>query len=415
MEASRTHALHEARWSWSAGLWPKHSLAMFAGVAIGWCSWGSSEQIWPLFLVCLFPLAWGAATSRFLAWALSIGYFMGAARGLPAGAVAFFGEGSPQWWGLAMWLGSSLLQSAPFALFWSKSRKRRAWGFIAAILLTVLPPLGIIGWVNPISIAGLLFPAWAWLGLVGTMGLFYVLVQRHWVGVLLIAVLAASANFAAKDLKAIPPAGWGAQDTQFSNMWSGGANYASQLMSSMERARWLSNYIDQLPEGQTVVLPETLLGRWDGVIEARLSHSIGLLTAKGSKVLVGAEMANETGGYRNALVVLGAEAGQKAMAVQSLPVPVSMWKPWADDGAEADFLGRGNTIQVGKHVLSASICYEQLISYSVLRLMADRPDLIAAVSNVWWASSTNIPKIQQQSISAYGRLFNVPVLVARNT
>jgi predicted amidohydrolase len=111
---------------------------------------------------------------------------------------------------------------------------------------------------------------------------------------------------------------------------------------------------------------------------------------------------------------LGAKAGEDRAAIQSIPVPITMWKPWAEDGAVADLLGRGNTIEVSGLRVGVAICYEQLLSFSLLRIMLDTPTVLAAVSNVWWASASTIPIIQQQTVNAFGRLFGVPVISARN-
>lgn len=385
------------------------------GIALGWVSWGLSDEIWALCFLLIFPIIWGLSGSRISAWALSLGYFLGASRGLPAGAVAFFGEGSPHWWGVAMWVGASVIQSIPFAISWSPSRPRRAIGFLVALLIFTLPPLGIIGWVNPLSAAGALFPGAGWLGLLMTLALFASLAQGRWALLAPAALLGAVLNFAAKDLENPVPAGWVAEDTYFSNLWNGGANLASQRLSSLSRAQWLSERITELPPNTNLVLPETLLGRWDGVLEAMLAMPEQELREKGSRVLVGAEIDNGLGGYKNALLILGNVEGESRYAIQSMPVPISMWKPWAKDGADADFSSKGKTIEVGRDRISASICYEQLVGFSGLRIMLDKPDLIVAVSNVWWATASNIPLIQQQSISAFARLFNVPVLVSRNS
>lgn len=390
------------------------ALALIIGICIGWIAWGLNGQIWQLGILILLPFCWGSMSSRRSAWLLSLGYFLAGTRGLPAGAVAFFGDNSPSWWGVAMWLCASLMLSAPFYLFWSRRQLRRAWGFIAAVLVTTLPPLGIIGWVSPLSVAGLLFPDGAWFGLVCCVLLFFFLVAKNYRVLSLAFVVAAAANLITNDAERAAPPGWEGQDTHFSGVWSAGANQASQLLASMERAKWLSNFIETVPPGQTVVLPETILGRWDGLIEALLHEAESDLIKNGSRVLVGAELANGHGGYKNAMLVLGANEHEQRQAVQSMPVPISMWKPWASDGAEADFLGRGNSIKVGPYQLGVSICYEQLVMFSMLRLMLDEPDIIAAISNVWWATQSNIPVIQKQSIGALSRLFNVPVLFARN-
>jgi apolipoprotein N-acyltransferase len=196
---------------------------------------------------------------------------------------------------------------------------------------------------------------------------------------------------------------------------SAGATNAEQLVGALHRINWLNRITHDLPPDSVVVMPETLLGTFDSVEESAVQALEQRLSEMNSRVLVGAELPLPSGEYQNTLLVLGARPGEARAAIQGIPVPVSMWKPWASDGAVGDLLARSSTISVQGVRVAASVCYEQLLSYSLLRLAADRPQVIAAVSNIWWGRDTNIPLIQSQSVNAFGRLFNVPVITARNT
>ncbi|WP_436226521.1 hypothetical protein [Cupriavidus necator] len=359
------------------------------------------------------PLLWGVTRSRWEGLSLMLAYFAAGSRGLPGGAVVFFGDEAPHWWGLGMWLAASVLLSAPFALCWSRVPAKRAMGFVLALLVSLVPPLGIVGWLNPLSVAGILFPAGGWVGLALTFVLFIALMRQRvrWLAGLAVAV--AAANVSMHRGPSIHD-DWLGFDTSFPKLSSAGADHASQYLTSMQRIEWLRGVISEMPANATLVLPETLIGRFDGVAQAMLAQAEGELTVKSSKVLVGAELPQDSGRYKNAVVVLGANGHEDRAAIQSIPVPISMWKPWTHDGAEADLLARKNTITVNGLRVGVSVCYEQLLAYSLVRVMADKPDVIVAVSNVWWARSTNIPQIQTQSVRAFARLFHVPVVSAKN-
>lgn len=387
--------------------------SLLVGAAVGWMSWGRGESLGGLVNLLVLPLLWGVTRSRWEGFALMLAYYAAGARGLPGGAVVFFGDEAPHWWGLGMWLAASVVLSAPFALCWSRIPARRMVGFVFALLVSLAPPLGIVGWLNPLSVAGLLFPACGWVGLALTLALFVGLMRQK-AGLLIGLSFAVAVANVSMHREAHIHDGWLGFDTSFSKLSSAGADQATQYLSSMRRIEWLEDVIGEMPSNATLVLPETLIGRFDGVAETMLAHAEGVLTAKNSKVLVGAELPQDGGRYKNAVVVLGAKEHEDRAASQSIPVPISMWKPWALDGAEADLLGRGNTILVGGLRVSVSVCYEQLLAYSLLRVMADKPDVIVAVSNVWWARSTNIPQIQTQSVRAFARLFHVPVVSAKN-
>jgi apolipoprotein N-acyltransferase len=211
------------------------------------------------------------------------------------------------------------------------------------------------------------------------------------------------------------PAGWQGVDTNFSRLSSAGSDDAGQLLAAMKRVEWVRKFAERMPAHSVRVLPETVLGSVDGMAELALHDAQATLMARGSRLLAGAELLQADGRYQNAVMVLGAKAGEQRMAVQNIPVPVSMWRPWAPDGAVADVFGMGNVIEVNGARSGVVVCYEQLLPFSLLWVMMSRPDVIVAVSNVWWARETSIPDIQRQTVDAFGRLFGVAVVAAKNS
>lgn len=412
--AGRSRRSLQSRLKWNMQGELRILFSLVAGAVVGWLTWGRGESVWGLAGLLVLPLVWGTSRSRWEGLALMLAYYLAGARGLPGGAVVFFGDAAPRWWGLAMWLGASSLLCMPFALCWSRVPARRASGFLLALFVCLMPPLGIVGWLNPLSVAGILFPSGGWLGLAMAVALHVVLVLRKWRLIATLGLAAALANAGAWHSDASTPNRWLGFDTAFSKLSSAGTDQASQLLASIGRIEWLRRVIAEMPANVTLVLPETVLGRYDGVAQTMLSQAEAELVAKNSRVLVGAELPGDNARYKNAVVVLGAQQRDDRAAIQGIPVPISMWKPWSDDGAHADLLARASTIMVDGSRVGVSICYEQLLAFSMLRLMADKPDVIAAVSNVWWARSTNIPVIQFQSVHVFARLFNVPVIAAKN-
>jgi len=186
-----------------------------------------------------------------------LAYFAAGSRDLPGGAVVFFGDEAPHWWGLGMWLAASVLLSAPFALCWSRASAKRAMGFVVALLVTLVPPLGIVGWLNPLSVAGILFPAGGWVGLALTFALFISLMRQRVLWLAGFAVVVAAANVSMHRAPRIHD-DWLGFDTSFPRLSSAGADYASQYLSSMQRIEWLRGVISEMPANATLVLPETL-------------------------------------------------------------------------------------------------------------------------------------------------------------
>lgn len=61
------------------------------------------------------------------------------------------------------------------------------------------------------------------------------------------------------------------------------------------------------------------------------------------------------------------------------------------------------------------ICYEQLLTYSILWMISEKPDVLVGVSNLWWVTNKTIPVIQAQMMMSFGKLFGVGVVRAVNS
>jgi len=389
-------------------------LFLFIGAAVGWCAWGGTSNIAPLLFILVLPFIWGLTKTRVNAAALIGGYFLAGARGLPAGAVIFFGDATSPLLGWSMWCFSNALLTMPFVCLWHSEGGQKVWSFPIASVICALPPLAIIGWLNPVSVSGVMYPNLGLFGLLLTFGVMSALVARNIKLLALLLVVTFFANLG-MSRSSPPPTGWRGVDTSFSRLSSDGIDDAGQLLASMRRVQWVANFVRSIQKGEVVVLPETIVGAFDGFASSSLRQAEVDLAARGARLLVGAEIPIADGRYDNALLVLGARHGEDRAAIQGIPVPVGMWKPWTESGAAAHFLTNKSEVDVNGIRAGVAICYEQVLAFSLLRIGLTRPDVLLAVSNIWWAKSTNIPLIQLQSVRAFSRLFGIPVIVARNS
>lgn len=388
------------------------------GSGIGYLAWGN---VGSLLWLWLLPFAFGRASSRSAAYALMLGYYLAGARGLPAGAAVFFGEAAPWWYGAVLWIGASALLALPFGLLWSDDVKRRGLRFLVALAIVAVPPLGLIGWCSPLAAAGALFPGLGWIGLVATAGLMAWIsmarlsVDQAVVMVLIGGMVGLICNIEALIASPAAPTHWRGMDTEFPRLSSGGHDDAGQLLASMQRIRWIKDLAATVPAGETRVLPETVLGPLGGLAEFQLQQAEQALEARGSRLVVGAEVPQPDGRYINALVVLGSTTVKRPIIAQGIPVPVAMWNPFGRNGAVADLWGRSAVVDLGGTRVGGLICYEQLLPWPIFQRVVARPSVLLAVSNVWWARGTVIPAIQRQTVHAFARLFSLPVIAATNT
>ena len=92
-----------------------------------------------------------------------------------------------------------------------------------------------------------------------------------------------------------------------------------------------------------------------------------------------------------------------------------MWNPFHPEGGVAlNLLGQG-TIDLGGQRAAILICYEQLLTWPMLRSAIEKPTVLVAISNEAWTASTIVPRIQHTCVRAWARLFGLPVISAINS
>src|ERR1700676_4423035 len=126
-------------------------------------AWSGHLAAIPLSLVA--PLLVYRTKSRKHAYVSMFSYYAGASWPLIPGARAFFGVQGTPLIGLLLCLAGGALLALPWGLLFTRGRERAACSVQLCILLTAIPPLGIIGWASPLLSAGVLFPGSKWFGL----------------------------------------------------------------------------------------------------------------------------------------------------------------------------------------------------------------------------------------------------------
>lgn len=388
------------------------SSPLVAGGALCGFAWGHEGHAWLIGLAAVMPLLWHWSGSRGWAGAVALAYYLAGSRGLPFGAGIFFAESAPVWFSWALWIAAGLVNALSWFFLWSQNPRRRAWTMPAAMILTALPPLGFIGWTNPLTAAGVVFPGLGFIGLVILLVGLVTVVLRRWPMLATVAGVALVANVSAALWAKPAPwaASWSGQDTHFARLQT---DAKPDLLGEGLRVMQILMIAGQIEPGRVVVLPETVLPRvhqGNDFAATMLADVSARLKAKGSAILVGAEVATPGQQLQNVLVTLGDAGGP---LIQRVPVPIGMWRPWAAESIAAAPLASG-VGQVASRKVAYSICYEQLLVFPLLVSMAQGPDLIVGAANDWWARGTSIPTIQGQALDVWGRLFGVPVVRATN-
>lgn len=353
----------------------------------------------------LFPALWAFAPSRLVVATVSAGYFLSASRGLPQGVTNFYGSGFGA--GIALWLAAASGFVLVHAALWTG---RPGWGralryCIAAVLMSV-PPFGIVGWAQPLTAAGIVFPGWGWFGLAaGAIGLV-VMTTRAWPITTLVLgglCLWSTAAWTPPDM----PQGWVGVDTNFRGEGGHYADFAQQH-ETIDLVRAAAS-----DGAKIVVLPESAAGIWTPTVERFWLRELASLDVI---VNVGAIVVDQAG-YDNVMIEIAGE-GARILYRERMPVPVSMWQPWHGwfgnpAGTRAHFFANP-IVNSGGFRVAPLICYEQLIIWPMLQSAFHTPDVIVATGNGWWTDNTSIVAIQQAAAEAWARLFGIPVVFAFN-
>ena len=376
--------------TWWAGKAPGYAARLALGGAIGllWRT-GSAGAMFSPLLVALIPT--GETASK--RWIGAFGYFLGGAWDLPAAAATFFAPGQASF-GPLLWLSSAALLALPWA--WAASCSRA----VATLAISALPPLGMIGWLSPLTAAGLWFPGMGWMGLLLILGVCWTLGERRWIGVLALGLGSCVANRAYSPPRA--PPGWIGVNTQV------GAARGDFMAQYARLNAWISQVRRQSRGANVVVLPETIAANgWDGT-RFVLRQAI----PPGQTWLVGISIRNHQGLWDAIALARTGQVESDPLFRAVLPVPLSMWTPWTREGYEASWWPALRTIE-GQPTL-AVICYDQLLVWPWLEALLQHPRLIIAPSNSWWARQSRIPTIEATSSLAWTRLMGVALISAQN-
>ena len=373
------------------------------GVFISYLSWSLSENL-TIFSTFLF-IAYFIINQRALLFSILLGYYLFSSRGLLFGTANYF---ESNYIAIMIWLTAALISSSLWILIWSPLKKKRLFIFPILLILLILPPIGFISWVNPIISSAILFPKLGFLGILLYILSIYILVipssrkiylMKFIIGTLLISIIVLS-HHSVKSVNnqiALHPI----------NSHLIYKNKAIDFMGDYRRQNKLLSIVNTSPY-KTILLHENALGNFN-----QNNMMIWRNMDKNKTVLAGATIINKrVGGYDNVLMGITYNS-YRTIYKQRVPVPISMWKPWDEQGANA-YLFQTPIIEYKGTRVGVFICYEQLLTYTYLHTMLYDPKYIIGLSNLWWVKDKSIWKIQLRSMKLWGLLFDISSINSTN-
>jgi apolipoprotein N-acyltransferase len=305
--------------------------------------------------------------------------------------------------------------SLPFLIFWDSDWKLKAMGIVIAFLLAyVLPPLSLIGIINPLIASGTIFKGWGVAGMIAMLAVYVFCAVSRKAAYIAICVIAIFTALSGEGWYVPPsPDGIMAIDTSFGRLGSGSFSFGRDY----ERANMVFSDLKKLDIAQSgakiIVLPETVAGRLNETGMKLWSDEIQK-SLPGKTVIFGAELpAGDGRKYDNVIVML--REGKIVYTRQRIPVPYSMYRgPFAKTGANLNLWECGILPLPDSRKAATIICYEAFLTWPLLVSMTQKPDVVICAANLWWCRETSLPVTQKTAVTLWSLLFGVPAVFALN-
>lgn len=350
--------------------------------------------------IALLVIAWRmAGHTRFAAWALLFAWHLGAGSAVPSGWAAFFEND----WGYVGWVIWAALAATPALLLPSRFAP---YALAAGATITALTPIGMM---NPLSAAIAFWPGGEWLGLAFAVGILLLPSINHekkFVIAALVVMLWGAVQNAWYDAEkpSVPV------DAHAVETFEG--RHPSLAIEWFGRQARIANRVkDDLEAGaRLVVTPEGAVDKWDAWAAAVWRHAKATSSETGNMALVGVYRETKNG-WQNGLMDLASGEFHSG----SVPMPISMWKPWSDNEHypfELSALPRTIKTPVGE--AAYLMCFEELLVWPLaIKAGFGNPTLLIASSNQWFTTGATA-EAQRRTNNLQARLWGLPVLRAVN-
>lgn len=380
-------------------------ISFFIAGAGGWIAFNSSvlngygTPLLAIAGIALLVLAWRlGAHMRATSWAILAAWHLGAGTAIPSGWLAFFGN-DWGWLALAIW---AAVAASPALLF---PARLTPYALGISALLTALTPLGMM---NPITAATGLFPGGSWIGLAAAAGVLLLpsIPNKKAFGLIGMLVLfwgvIQNARFDA-NLPSAPDGAWAVETRE-------GAHPALAVEWFGRQGRIADLVRTGIEDGALLaVTPEGTVDAWDAWAKATWRHAIAASHKHKGMVLLGVYRKTPSG-WQDGLLDLASGEFYGA----TVPMPVSMWKPWAKEHYPFDFSQLTRRIRTPVGDAAYLLCFEELLVWPLAaKMIHGHPDLIISAANQWFSNSTTA-EAQKRSVDFQARLWGLPLLRAVN-
>lgn len=403
-------------WSRSARLLrgQAHLLAgMLTSGLIGLVCWSSpGDLLGGLAWMAVLPMIWLLMPTRRATFYCAIAFYLTASPTSYMAVRNYFIDW-PAAYCVAAQIGFLGFLVLPWLLLPPSSEPRlgvRTGGLLAALVLSAVPPVGVISAWHPLLSAGWVWPAGGWwaLGLVFSCWLAVALSPR---------VRTAAAASWALLMIGIPT----------NLLYQGpGSTILTPVDLSLPRAETHLDFAGKLehisrrlkaerPAGQAssvAVLPENAFEEWKDGTRAMIQFALRRRLAEGP-ILAGTTFKDSAGTWGGVVLLANGTEPQVLRARQ--PLVLSLWHPWDPvEHYSATWFTPG-VLQVGQERVAIRVCSEE---FPIFWMLVDQAlhgaTVMAVVGNHYWSTTTMHDVVQGRHGRAAARLFGIPIIRAIN-
>jgi hypothetical protein len=370
-------------------------MLLITGTMIAYISWSLSINF-TIFSTLLF-FSYLFINKRSYLFALILSYYLFASKGLLLGTENYYDN---IYTAITIWLSASLLSTLVWIIIWSPSAKKRLLLLPIMLTLLIIPPIGFISWVNPLISSAIAFPKLGFTGIalyLMTIYLIVILLSKQKNSVKFITIISILSivimNF---NQKPSPKNSTNLYPINSNLIYQ---NKAIDFIGDHRRQTKLLSIANR-SKNNHLLFHENALGAF-----TQNSMMIWERLNTNKTILAGATIYHKgVGGYDNVLMEIN-NNNYRTIYKQRVPVPISMWTPWIEQGAKA-YPFQNPTIKYKENRVGVFICYEQLLTYTYLHTMSYNPKYIIGISNLWWVEDDSIGEIQKRNLELWGRLFD---------
>jgi hypothetical protein len=262
-----------------------------------------------------------------------------------------------------------------------------------ALLLKVIPFMGITDWISPLQLSGVLFPGFGILGLVCLLFFISVLNNKKVVAGFILLSLIANLFFYFNQ-KTLPPQ-WTALQTAINDK-----NEYKLVLPQMVSSSSANYFLTPESAGSDIYKTK--------------AHWLNLLPEDKFVFFEVNGIDPKTNLELNALSLFH-NRQMKILYKQRQPMPIWMWAPFEKNNTPVHWFSNHRPFEFNHLKISAFICYESFLTWPYIFSLMFKPDLMMVSANLAHTDHSILKNYHLRNIEVWSRLFNVPALVSINS